>query len=247
MIGCSIGLTRGGGGGGVGAAAWSPALLSGKLLWLRGDVGVQLSAGKVVQWNDQSGLGNHVSALGAGSTQPIQATWAAGLNAPACYFDGNDRLATVGNILPTADGSGVTTFFIGDFIDTAARCPYISSGTSGGFGLSQNAGGDLKIERWKVGVAFDSDGPARTSPLNVVMVDTVGAVAASTMHVNGALVATTTPGGAILTPTGRAFVGAAGALFYHKGIIGELLVLNGRASPATIAFWNAYTLNRYGV
>ncbi|MFS8066593.1 MAG: hypothetical protein ACMG6S_09510 [Byssovorax sp.] len=245
MIGCGIGLTRGGGG--APSPAWSPALLGGKLLWLRGDLGVQLVGGKVVQWDDQSGLGNHGAALGSGTTQPIQTTWPAGLGAPAIYFDGNDRLATAANVLPTADGAGFTILFAGAFDDTLARCPVRTNGTSGGDAISQNVGGDSKLEHWKVGVVFSTDGPARTTPLSVVIVDQVGAAPESVMYVNGAEVPTSAPNGTVLTPSGPLYVGAAISGQFHKGFIAEILILSGRASLETIALWHAYTLSRYGV
>jgi hypothetical protein len=244
VLGCGIGLTRARR---RASAAWSPAQLGGKLLWLRADLGVQIVGGKVAQWDDQSGLGNHVSALGAGTTQPIQTAWTAGLGAPAIYADGNDRLATAGNVLPTADGAGFTTFFVGSFDDTIFRCPFLTNGTTGGIGLSQNGNADSKLERWKVGSSFDTDGPARTTPLNVVMVDQVGASPGSVMYVNGALVTTSSPAGGIITPVGRLYLGASATTNFFKGFIGEVLILLGRASLATINLWNAYTLSRYGV
>jgi hypothetical protein len=227
--------------------AWTPALLSGKLLWLRGDLGATIVSSKVTTWADQSGSGNDLAALGAGSTQPIQTTWAAGNGATAMYFDGNDRLATAANILPTSNGAGFTIFAACSFDDTNFRCAVLTNGTSGGIALAQNGSSSGKITRWKLGVAFDDDGNAVTTPLNVVMVDQVGATPGSVMYINGSIVSTTSANGQIGTPSGLFYLGASATTNFFKGYIGELVVVSGRASAGTIALWNTYSLARYGV
>jgi hypothetical protein len=228
----------------VASGEWTPAQLSGKLLWLRADMGVTAAAGRVSTWADQSGLGNNATSTGATSTRPLLTTWN---GVEALYFDGARTLATAANVLPTAANSEFTIFIVGAFDDTAARAMVRTNETSGGVALSQNVGGGLKLQRWKTGVAFDEDGPARTTPLNVVMLDKVAAVPASVMYVNGALVSTSLPGAGVLTPTGKLYIGAAISAQFHLGPIAEVLIIPGHASAATLALWNAYSLARNGV
>jgi hypothetical protein len=207
-------------------------------------MGVTATSGRVSSWADQSGLGNHATSTGATGTRPLLTTWN---GVEALYFDGARTLATAANVLPTAANSEFTIFIVGAADDTAARCFVRTNETSGGVALSQNVGGGLKLQRWKTGVAFDEDGPARTTPLNVVMLDKVAAVPASVMYVNGALVSTSLPGAGVLTPTGKLYIGAAISAQFHLGPIAEILITPGHASAATLALWNAYSLARNGV
>jgi hypothetical protein len=229
------------------AAPWSPAQLSGKLLWLRADLGVTAAAGRVSSWADQSGLGNNAVSTGATSTRPLLTTWPAGNGVAALHFDGARTLATAANVLPTAANSTFTIFIVGAFDDTAARAIVRTNETSGGIALSQNVGGGLKIQRCKPGVAFDEDGAARTTPLSVIMLDMVAAVPASVMYVNGALVSTTLPGAGVLTPTGKLYIGAAVSAQFHFGPLAELLIVSGHPSVATLALITGYSVARYGV
>jgi hypothetical protein len=230
------------------AAGWSP-LDEGDdvLLWVRADLGITAAAGRVSTWADQGPYGNDLTTIGATGTRPLATTWPAGNGQAALYWDGNDALATVGNILPTASGAGFTTFFVGSFDDTTFRCPLLTNASGGGVAFSQSGGGSGKIQRWKIGVVFDDDGNAVTTPLSVIMIDQVGATPASEMYVNGALVATTEPNGNVGTPSGKFYLGASATTNYHLGYTAESFVLDGRASLETIANWNAYTLARYGV
>lgn len=71
---------------GVGAR-WAPKRLPGVRLWLRRDLGISLSAGRVAAWADQSGAGNHYS-QGTGSKQPLYGASSGALGGPGVEFDG---------------------------------------------------------------------------------------------------------------------------------------------------------------
>jgi len=226
-----------------GAAAWTPADETGVLTWLRGDT-YTATSGRVSSWTDKSGSGHPATSTGATGTRPLATTWAAGNGQPALYFDGARTLATAANILPTGDGAGFTTFLVCAFADLNFRCALLTNALGGGIALAQNAGA---ITEWKLGVAFSDDGPAVVTPLNLISVDQVGATPGSVMYVNGATVATTSPDGNIITPSGKLYLGASATTNFFQGYIAEVLILSGRASLGTIANWNAYSLARYGV
>jgi hypothetical protein len=83
-IGPSIGIP----GDAAAAGGFSPAQLSGLVLWLRADLGITLNGGNVSAWADQSGLGNHIT-QGTASLQPLFV--ASGPNGkPAIRPDGAD-------------------------------------------------------------------------------------------------------------------------------------------------------------
>lgn len=67
---------------------FSPTDLSGCVLWLRADLGTIIDeAGKVSQWNDQSGNNNHVTQV-TGSNRPRLSSKESPINRSAIVFDG---------------------------------------------------------------------------------------------------------------------------------------------------------------
>lgn len=92
-------------------------------LWLESDAGVTLNGSTVSQWDDQSGLGHHVS-QGTAGQQPTYRTTGGGLinYNPTLDFDGaNDVLSRTNGML--ANGTtytGATLFFINTADNPAA-------------------------------------------------------------------------------------------------------------------------------
>ena len=228
------------------AVSWSPASIAGKVLWLRGDLGITNVGGHVTVWADQSGAGNDMAAPGTQANQPIPATWTAGKSAPACYYDGNDTMNTAGLIIGSAAGAPYTIFVACSFDDLAAHC-VLSTSSTGGTRVSQSVSGTSKLEDWKVGAVFSTDGASVTTPQNLVFVEQVGSSPNSILWRNGTLTATSAASTSTFAPGGAACLGAAVSGTYHLGYIAEVVITNTRATAGEIAAWNAYSFNRYGV
>lgn len=85
----------------AGGPAWTPKLAANTKLWLRGDLGITLTSGRVSAWADQSGVGNHF-VQAALSSDPAAGTL---LGQPAVYFDGASRfLQCASYSAPATDG-----------------------------------------------------------------------------------------------------------------------------------------------
>jgi hypothetical protein len=226
------------------AAAWSSLDTPDRLAHYRADLGVTVTSGRARIWDDQSGYGNHIDFPGVSGTRPTPDTWAAANDVDVLEFDGNDSGNTVGPILPQVDGDEFTIFFVGQADDTAARVAFAAAGVA----LSWSVGATGLLQAWKFGVAFDEDGPATTTPINVVIHSRIGATSGTVMYVNGSIVSTSDANASIVGGAGELFVGSTSALtLFMIGRIAELMITEGRASVETIALWNAYSLDRYGV
>lgn len=90
-------------------SASGPAVTQGLVLWLRSDLGLQVSGSNVVQWSDQSGASNHLSVT---SGNPVRATAGGPGGQPYVSFDGvDDGLGRTGTgNLPT--GAAARTVFM---------------------------------------------------------------------------------------------------------------------------------------
>lgn len=231
---------------GAPSSAWTAARIAGKILWLRPGVADTLIGGHVSSAADQSGAANDITFVAAVGNRPIQSTCAAANSVASWYFDGNDSGTTAGLIMPTAVGSRYTVFAACAFEDTAARC-VVGVSASGGTRVAQGVSGAF-VEDWKSGVAFSTDGPSTTTPLNLVYVQRVNqAPTQSVLYRNGVLTATSQPDAVILTPSGVLSVGSLGASQFFLGHFLELVITNTAATAGEIAAWNAYSLARYGV
>lgn len=240
MIGCGVGLTRGG------LRGWTAAKIAGKILWLRPGVADTIESSHIASAADQGGTGNNITFAALTDNRPIQSTCAAANNVPSWYFDGNDSGTTAGLIMPTGVGARYTVFVACAYADTAARC-VVGVSISGGTRVSQGVSGAF-VEDWKSGVSFSTDGPSTTTPLNLVYIQRVNQVPTQTvLWRNGVVTATSLPDSLILTPSGVLTIGSIGASQFFKGHLLELVITNTAASSAEIAAWNAYSFKRYGV
>ena len=227
------------------APPWTPASLANKILWLRADLGAAVVGGHIPVWLDQSGAGHDFTAPVPSGNQPVPVTWTAGNSTPGLYFDGNDNFLSSGLIMPLT--GSYTLILVCAFADTTARCAF-SSSLGGASRLSQSVNGDSKLEDWKSGVSFSTDGSAVTTPLNIVVQQTIATPPTGTVfHRNGVLTATSSPDATILTPTGAAAIGYTGGSLPFLGTIAEIIVTSARLTAPELAAWNAYSLARYGV
>lgn len=96
-VGLGIGITKTG-------REWSPRAIGNSLqLWVRADLGVDIVAGRVTTWNDQSGKGRHF-AQATFSKQPVVTANYTGTK-PAVFFDGTTRIVGSNWSLNTLTGS----------------------------------------------------------------------------------------------------------------------------------------------
>ena len=122
---------------------WTPKTMGSALIaWYRADQGVYSDAGvtpatngqAVVQWNDLSGNGNHLTASGSGIT--LNTT---GMNSskPTVNFTGLGGLATTGAASVTfGGGTTCSAFAVASFTNTnfGAVCGFVANGQTDDFG-----------------------------------------------------------------------------------------------------------------
>jgi hypothetical protein len=119
---------------------------TGLSVWLSGDVGVVVTTGKIVRWQDRSGSGNAATQLAPTYQPVVVSAWHAGR--PAVLFDGvDDFLALPAGFVDFS--KGLTIFAVGD-IAVETSCPSFVHLSNGGevddVSLHREPGNTFKYE-----------------------------------------------------------------------------------------------------
>lgn len=221
-----------------GASVFTPATISGCVMWVRADLGITLNAGNVSAWADQSGAGNHAT-QGTGVQQPAYINDGSGQGGRALVrFTGTTLLAHA----LTLAAAGSTIFLVAKST-VAAYSRAISVGLGG-----VRIYGQMSSSAWGIYVAGDVVSTQNsTSAVKGLMV-----VARASNDID---LRTRSGGATVLdnvTPAGT-HDGQSGAIGNEPGgttpfgDIYEVAVYSNAISGANATLLEGYATTRYGI
>lgn len=140
--------------------SFSPTELTNLVLWLRADLGVTLISGKVSSWDDQSGLGNHVTQSVSGS-RPNLGLLQNGNNREAVHFTSSNSQFLGRPFTGLPMSSSITAFVVRRmFTSSNAAFFEVTSGTISSRGVS------LYYRKTQDGAVLDNSNVFRIGNLN---------------------------------------------------------------------------------
>ncbi|UXI70235.1 LamG domain-containing protein [Tahibacter amnicola] len=223
----------------LGLATTAPAQTPGADMWLRADVGVTISNGKVTHWGDQSGLGHH--AYMTGTNVARQPQWVSGAinGLPVIRFGGTQSLYLSTPISPTQ----FTMFVVGK-----------NSNPGEGFSMILGPGGNSPNNqlRWENGqnvlaVGTGNGMPAITADVGLTRDYHILAArydgSRLNIYRNGALKLST--GLRTQGPWTLAQVGAWYSTHYLKGDLAEVVTYASALPDGDLQATTSYLRNKY--
>lgn len=191
------------------APAFSPASLSGLILWLRSDMGITLAGSKVSAWADQSGNGNHFT-QGTDAWRPIYTASNANLgNKPSLDFSATTIGLQLTNFAVGLTNISSSVFYRKTIAAGAPRVFGPPTASGGSFNLICNSGANsFDAALINVGPNITRVSPdnintnySRTAVLNIGSAATVDGIVYTNGIAGGTIASDTANNGAIPATT----------------------------------------------
>lgn len=231
-----------------GVSAFSPANITGLVLWLKADALALTDGSAVATWTDSSGAGNTAS-QGTGPNQPIYKTNIAN-GMPVVRFDGsNDNLTIVDN--GTLDLTGDQSIFVVvKYAGTigALIAHYETGSPFNGWGFDIGVNGINKLGYWSStkGSRLIDAGTISTTAFHVALVTRTSGTAQ--FYTDGTAGSNTTGTGNVAQNV-TAIIGIlpGGSASPLNGDIAEIIIYNVALSTANRNAVTAYLGTKYGI
>lgn len=232
------GAGRRGGGGGL---AWSPSAstLTNLRGWYRADLGITLVGADVDAWADQSGIGNHLTAPGAGNRPLYVASDATLGSRPVVETDGVAEYLTKAAFSWGAAFSAFTFSFIGYGVTHTSLDGYGGYLSGGGIRFRQNATTKMQT------VTPDGGGSDSTTNDSVPSLWTLSWDGANAVFYRGGAQESTSADATASVADGAGFYVGAFSTFANARFA-EMILMRAAITAPQLANLQAYKIARYG-
>lgn len=219
--------------------AFTPANLSNLKLWVKSDVGVVLTSGKVSQWSDQSGNNNHLLQASASKRPTVVSADINGKD--SILFDGSDDNMTASFTLAQPE-----TVFLIYKAPTRTVDDYIFDGLNGGNTMGYEyypAANRLLMYAGSLGPNTGTDELAANT---YGLATCIFKGASSVLQINNNTQITGSAGTA--SPNGISLGGYNfGGPYFGNISVAELIIMSSAATATERANMKSYVTARYGI